>query len=174
MTNRFSRTISATLLLMASSWASAADFNYNYFEFRTGSSPQSFGSEFSMNITDNFHILASADSQIDHDWNLAGGIGFNGPVAPTTDMFGHLLLHEIKYPKDDGGDSETLIELSIGIRTWIDDKVEGYGKIGRMDRHSVVGAGVRFHSTGQLSMNMETSNNGVWGPQIILGVRYQY
>lgn len=171
----FKRTTTVSLLCLFSSYTVAADFNYNYFEFRAGTSPQSVGGEFSTSVTDNFHVLGSMDTQMDDDWNIAAGVGFNGPVSPLADVFGALLAHQIKYPKDmNNGNYDTLMELHIGLRAWVSDQLEGYGKIGKLDRHSVIAAGVRFHSTDQLSMNMEISNNGIWGSQALLGVRFEF
>ncbi|QMV16482.1 hypothetical protein [Vibrio spartinae] len=170
----FSLIITGLAFIFAPLAAHAANFNYNYLEVRVGGGPESIGSEFSMSIVDNFHVLAHADTQMDNDWDLAGGIGFNGPVTQFADMFGAILLHQIKRPEDEGGKSDTLGEINIGARLWLGEKLEVYGKLGKLDEHSVVSFGARFHSTDQLSLNMGFDNNGLWGPRAILGVRYEY
>ncbi|MDW6004575.1 hypothetical protein [Vibrio mangrovi] len=154
--------------------AQAANFNYNYLEVRVGGGPESVGSELSMNVTDNFHVLGHIDTQMEDDWDIAGGIGFNGPLTQFADAFGAILLHQIKRTDDQGGDSDTLVELNIGGRLWIGEQLEVYGKLGKLDDHSVIGFGARFHSSDQLSLNMGFENNGIWGPRTILGVRYEY
>lgn len=60
--------------------ASANNFNYNFLEVRTALSPESFGGEFSTFFTENSHFVGRADSRFEGDWDLAGGIGFNGPI----------------------------------------------------------------------------------------------
>ncbi|MGL4827967.1 MAG: hypothetical protein ACRCXG_01555, partial [Vibrio sp.] len=83
-------------------------------------------------------------------------------------------VHNIRTPKKFGGESETELEFNLGGRVWLTNQVEGHGRIGRLGNHSVFMAGVRFHSTEQLSLSAETRNAGVWGPQIGMSVRFQF
>ncbi len=154
--------------------ANANNFSYNFFEVRTAISPESFGGEFSSNLTDNSHFIVRVDSQFDHDWDVAGGIGFNGPINQFIDIYGQLMLHNIKLPKEDGGDSDSIFEVNIGTRMWLTNQLEGHLKLGRVDDSSVFIAGIRFHSTDQLSLSAEARNAGIWGPQIAMGVRFKY
>ncbi|MGD8170494.1 hypothetical protein ACQEXU_02450 [Vibrio sp. TRT 21S02] len=154
--------------------AQANNFNYNYFEVRTAVNPQMSGVEGSMFLTENSHVVARFDTQFDKDYDLAAGIGFNGPINQFADVYGQLLIHNVKYTKESGGGSDTQAEFNIGLRVWIAEQIEATGRIGRNDDASVFHAGVRFHSTDQLSLSAETRNNGLYGPQATMSVRFQY
>lgn len=154
--------------------AQANNFNYNFFEVRTAIGPEMTGVEFSTFFTENSHFILRADSQFDKDYDLAGGIGFNGPISQFADVYGQLLLHQVKFTQEAGGESETQAEVNIGVRLWLTDQVEATARLGRNDDSSVAHAGVRFHSTQQLSLSAETRNNGLYGPQITMSVRFQY
>ncbi|WP_420806553.1 hypothetical protein [Vibrio neptunius] len=154
--------------------ANANNFNYNFFEVRTAVNPEMSGVEFSTLFTDNSHFILRADTQFDKDYDLAGGIGFNGPMSQFADVYGQLLVHQTKYTKEAGGESDTVAEVNIGVRMWLADQIEATGRIGRNDDSSVFHAGVRFHSTDQLSLSAETRNNGLYGPQVTMSVRFQY
>ncbi|MBY7997975.1 hypothetical protein KW438_21435 [Vibrio fluvialis] len=154
--------------------ASANNFNYNFLEVRTALSPESFGGEFSTFFTENSHFVGRADSRFEGDWDLAGGIGFNGPISQFADIYGQMLVHSVRSSKEEGKDTDTLMELNIGTRIWLTSQVEGHVRLGRNQDHSIFIGGVRFHSTQQLSLNVELRNAGVWGPQISMGVRFQY
>jgi len=154
--------------------ASANNFSYNFLEVRTAISPESFGGEFSSNFTENSHFIVRADTRFDHDWDVAGGIGFNGPINQFIDVYGQLMLHNIRMPKDEGGDSDTIYEINVGTRVWLTNQLEGHVKVGRADESGVFIGGIRFHSTEQLSLSAEARNAGVWGPQITMGVRFNY
>ncbi len=153
---------------------SANNFNYNYFEVRTAMSPESFGGEFSSNLTDNSHFIVRGDSRFEGDWDIAGGIGFNGPINQFIDIYGQLMLHNIRLSEDEGSDNDTKYEINVGTRLWLTNQIEGHVKIGRVEENSVFIAGIRFHSTDQLSLSAEARNAGIWGPQIAMGVRFNY
>ncbi|KOO15915.1 hypothetical protein AKJ18_07135 [Vibrio xuii] len=154
--------------------AQANNFNYNYLEVRTAIGPEMTGAEFSTLFTENSHFIVRVDSQFDSDYDLAGGIGFNGPVNQFVDVYGQLLIHQVKLTEEAGGDSNTQAEFNIGLRAWLTNQVEATGRLGRNDDSSVFHAGVRFHSTEQLSLSAETRNNGLYGPQVTMSVRFQY
>lgn len=154
--------------------AMANNFNYNFFEVRTAISPESFGGEFSTNFTNNSHFVLRADSRFENDWDIAGGIGFNGPVNQFIDIYGQMLLHHVNYTKEENNDSELIYELNVGGRVWLTNQLEAHLKVGRADESSVFIGGLRFHSTEQLSLSAEARNAGIWGPQIAMGVRFNY
>ncbi|WP_194437192.1 hypothetical protein [Vibrio fluminensis] len=154
--------------------ALANNFNYNYLEFRTAVSPRFSGGEFSLMVGENIHVLARADSQFEGDADIAGGIGFNGPVNQFIDVFGQALVHSISYTDEENKDRETLPEFNIGLRMWLTDQLEASTRFGQLDESSVFYAGVRFHSTSQLSLSAETRNYGIHGPQLTMSVRFQY
>lgn len=161
------------LALTISTSAFANNFSYNFLEFRTAIKPESSGVEFNTNFTTNSHFIVRIDSQLDNDWDIAGGIGFNGPINPFADVYGQLLIHNFRIPKEQGGEKDTQLEFNIGTRVWLTNQIEGHARIGRLDDNSVFIAGVRFHSTDQLSLTAEARSTGLWGPQIGLGVRFQ-
>ncbi|OLQ84925.1 hypothetical protein BIY21_04905 [Vibrio ponticus] len=163
--------LAASLLAPA---ALANNFNYNYLEFRTAIDPRFSGAEFSLMVAENIHVLARADSQFEGDSDLAAGIGFNGPINQFVDVFGQALVHSITYPDYDHKDRDTLPEFNIGLRMWLTDQLEATTRVGSLDERSVFHAGLRFHSTSQLSLSAETRNYGIYGPQITMSVRFQY
>ncbi|WP_162048120.1 hypothetical protein [Vibrio taketomensis] len=160
----------ASSLLAPSAFAN--NFSYNFLEFRTAVDPRISGAEFSVLAMENVHLIARVDSQFESDADAAVGVGFNGPINQFADVYGQALLHYIDYPNN--SDSETLPEFNIGIRMWLADRFEVTGRVGRLDESSVFHAGVRFHSTQQLSLSAETRNNGIYGPQIAMSVRFQF
>ncbi|EGR1075105.1 hypothetical protein EFU47_13090 [Vibrio cholerae] len=166
--------LSLLLGLTLATPALANNFNYNFLEFITAMNPESGGVEFSTYFTDNSHFIARIDSQLDSDWDIAGGIGFNGPINQFADVYGQMLVHNIRMPKELGGEKDTQLEFNLGARAWLTNQVEGHLRLGRLDDHSVFIAGVRFHSTDQLSLSAEARNAGVWGPQVGMGVRFQF
>ncbi len=76
--------------------AHANNFNYNMMEFRMGTSPGTFGGEVTTYFTENTHFIGRADSEFSGDWDIAGGIGFNGPAGQFADIYGQMLVHNIK------------------------------------------------------------------------------
>lgn len=151
----------------------ANNFNYTYGELRTSISPESTGIEVSTFLTENSHLVARVDSQFDGDYDVAGGIGFNGPVSQFADIYGQLLLHYVDFPDNSSRSNRTQVEMNIGTRIWLTDQIEATARLGRNDEASVFHAGVRFHSTDQLSLSAETRNNGLYGPQVTMSVRFQ-
>ncbi|WP_428775657.1 hypothetical protein [Vibrio sp.] len=166
--------IAGAMLTVGSSVAHANNFNYNFFEFRTAISPQTFGGEYSANFTENSHFVVRMDSRFESDYDTAVGVGFNGPMNQFGDIYGQVLLHHMNVRNDTGTESDTRAELNVGFRLWLTQQVELTGRVGKLDERSVFHAGVRFHSTQQLSLSAETRNNGIYGPQITMSVRFQY
>ncbi len=154
--------------------AYANNFNYNYLEVRTAVSPDTSGVEFSTYLTDNSHVLARVDSGFNGFYDLGAGIGFNGPVTPFADVFGQFIFHGIRYSDSEGNGTETKKEMNIGVRLWITNQIEASTLIGTNDDNAVFRAGVRFHSTDQLTIAAETRNDGTLGPQLTMSVRFQY
>ncbi|EHA1126705.1 hypothetical protein FG475_16435 [Vibrio navarrensis] len=164
-----------TLLPVA---ASANNFNYNMFEVRMGSSPGTFGAEFNTYFTENTHIVARFDSEFSGDWDLAGGIGFNGPMGQFADIYGQMLLHNVKTDSSDTIGDEWKTEINIGSRIWLMENIEVHGRVGQLisndDTASIIGIGARFHSTQQLSIGADIRNNGIYGHQILMSVRFHF
>lgn len=164
-----------TLLPIA---ASANNFNYNMFEVRMGSSPGTFGAEFNTYFTENTHIVARFDSEFSGDWDLAGGIGFNGPMGQFADIYGQMLLHNVKSDSSDTIGDEWKTEINIGSRIWLMENIEVHGRVGQLisndETASIIGIGARFHSTQQLSIGADIRNNGIYGHQILMSVRFHF
>lgn len=153
--------------------AQANNFNYTYGELKTAIGPESTGIEVSTFLTENSHLVARIDSQFDGDYDLAGGIGFNGPVSQFADVYGQLLIHYVDFPDGSSRENRTQTEMNLGARIWLTDQIEATTRVGRHGDASVFHAGVRFHSTDQLSLSAETRNNGLYGPQVTMSVRFQ-
>ncbi len=155
--------------------AYANNFNYNYFEVRTAVSPETTGLELSTYLTDNSHLLARVDSGFNGYYDLAAGIGFNGPVTDFADVFGQFIFHGIRYSdEEDNKDDETKKEMNIGVRLWLTNQIEAEVLAGTNDDNSVFRAGARFHSTDQLTIAAQARNDGTLGPQIVMSVRFQF
>ncbi|MEG3691643.1 hypothetical protein V5098_00760 [Vibrio coralliirubri] len=162
------------LALMCSFSASANNFNYNTFELRMGASPSTFGGEITTLFTQNAHFIGRADSGFENDWDIAAGVGFNGPVSQFADIYGQMLLHNIE--RHDENNIKT--EVNLGIKAWIVANVEVNARFGQLidtdNSKSIVGFGVRFHSTDQLSVGVDLRNNGTYGHQILMSARFGF
>ncbi|SJL84677.1 hypothetical protein VPAL9027_02673 [Vibrio palustris] len=166
--------VATTLALCLPTTALANNFNYNYFEVRTTVSPQSSGVELSSYFTENSHFILRGDSRFSSDWDLAAGVGFNGPFGNFVDIYGQALIHQIRENGFSDSKDSTDIEISLGARAWLAPQVEGSLRLGKLAEHSIFIAGLRFHSTDQLSVGIESRNAGIWGPQLGLSVRFVY
>ena len=81
--------IKKALLLAAaltSSTAMANNFPYSFFEARVGTSPGTYGVQVNQQFTENSHFVAKVDTEFSGDWDISGGIGFNGPVNEFADI----------------------------------------------------------------------------------------
>lgn len=152
----------------------ANNFNYSFFEMRTAISPETLGAEFNTYFTENSHLVLRADSRFKGDWDLAGGIGFNGPINQFVDIYGQMLLHGLRSTNQEGNKDDYLLEMNVGTRVWLTQQLEGHLRLGRNEDHSVFIAGFRFHSTQQMAVGAEMRNAGIWGPQISMNVRFHF
>lgn len=162
------------LLSLISLSAQANNFNYNMMEMRVGTNPTTFGTEFTTYFTENSHFIGRFDSEFSSDWDLAGGIGFNGPLNQFGDIYGQMLLHHIK----DGSDHNFKSEINIGSRFWVFEGVEAHVRVGKLiskdGTKSIFGTGIRFHSTEQLALGTELRYSGTYGHQMVMSVRFHY
>ena len=175
------RTRSVVLFGLASilsTASSANNFSYNTIDFRIGGSPTTLGGEFAMQFTDNSHFVFKADSEFEGDWDVAAGVGFNGPAGQFMDVRGQMLFHNVKMSGSKLVGDEFMTEFNVGTRIWLYDNVELHGKYGQLveddDAHTVFEIGSRFHSTQQLVLGMSIRNNGVHGSQLLMTSRFQY
>ncbi len=155
----------------------ANNFNYNFFEFRAATSPSSLGVEFSSYAMENLHMVARVDKQFNDAFDLAGGAGFNGPFGDFLDMNGEILLHYAEPEQNQIYNSSkegVLLELNIGARMWVGETMEVHVKIGNVEENGMAEAGVRFHSSSPLSVGVNVRNNGLWGPQTAIDVRFEF
>lgn len=163
-------------ILPLSSYAN--NFNYNTLEVRMGTSPGTFGGEFTSYFTENTHFIGRADSEFSGDWDVAGGIGFNGPAGQFADIYGKMLLHNIKKNSSDKVGDEWHAEVNVGTRVWLMQNVELHVRLGQLmnndDSHTVYNLGARFHSTQQLSLGADFKNNGVYGQQLVMSARFGF
>jgi hypothetical protein len=175
------RTINKIWLLTAalsSSTALANNFPYSFFEARIGTSPGTFGAQINQQFTDNSHFIGKIDSKFEGDWDISGGIGFNGPVNEFSDVYGQLLLHNVKDKSSDKFGDEMLTEVNIGFRVWLMQQIEvgaKYGQLFNSDVTKNIGSvHFRFHSTEQLSVGAEANFNGVYGGQVLMTARFTF
>lgn len=180
------KTLLASSLMLVSATSMAADndpnnaimsnFSYDYVEARIGFSPSTFGAGFSKSIHPNAHAIATIDSELDGDYDLAAGLGFHAPVNNWADITGEMLLRVVddnhNYKNDTG------MELNLGVRQWLGPQVEVGGKVGYLSiddkddtLFSVYG---RFHSTELFSIGAEGRFNGLYGDQLMLTARFKY
>jgi hypothetical protein len=58
------------------------------------------------------------------------------------------------------------------------ENIEVHGRVGQLisndDTASIIGIGARFHSTQQLSIGADIRNNGIYGHQILMSVRFHF
>lgn len=156
----------------------ANNFNYNAFDFNVGGGPTSFGGNFGMQFMENAHFVGHLDSKFEGDYDIAAGVGFNGPMGQLADMTGQMLIHNIK---EDGGKilgNDVIPEVNIGTRIWFMDGIEMHGKVGQLldgdDTHTVWEFGGRFHSTQQLVLGVSILNGGVYGNQFRMQAKFHY
>ncbi|BBL90631.1 hypothetical protein VroAM7_32840 [Vibrio rotiferianus] len=156
----------------------ANNFNYNMLEFRMGTSPGTFGGEFTTYFTENTHFIGRVDSEFSGDWDIAGGIGFNGPAGQFADIHGQMLVHNIKEHGSDKIGDEWKTEVNFGTRVWFMQNIELHGRIGQLisndNANTVFNVGGRFHSTQQLSLGADFRNTGVYGNQIVMSARFAF
>ncbi|MCJ2377172.1 hypothetical protein LNL84_10060 [Vibrio sp. ZSDZ34] len=156
----------------------ANNFNYNSFQVRLGADPGTTGAEFSTYFTQNTHFIVKADSRFEGDWDIAGGLGFNGPINQFADTYGQLLIHNVKYKGDEGLDTSFLSEFNIGTRVWLMQQVEVVGQIGMLNGNDktrfIWDIGARFHSTDQLSLGVDVKDGGIYGTQAVMSVRFGF
>ncbi|USD66736.1 hypothetical protein [Vibrio sp. SCSIO 43136] len=158
--------------------AQANNFNYSSFEVRIGANPSTYGAEGRMAFTDNTHFIGRFDSSFEGDYDLAAGVGFNGPATQFADIYGHIQLHNIKDSSDKFVGSTFIPELAFGFRAWVIDRIEANGMVGQLvyndGSETIWSIGGRFHSTDVLSIGANIGDNGVYGPQLILGARFTF
>lgn len=165
------------LFLSYAPQALANNFNYNFAEFRSATSPSSLGFEFSTYTMENLHIVGRVDKQFNDAIDLAGGAGFNGPFGDFLDLNGEILLHYAEPENSRNTDSSKegmLLELNIGARMWISETMELHVKVGNVEENSMAQAGFRFHSSSPLSVGANIRNNGLWGAQTAIDVRFEF
>ena len=163
---------------LTSSSAMANNFPYTFFETRIGTSPGTYGVQVNQQFTENSHLIAKVDTKFSGVWDVSGGIGFNGPVNEFADIYGQLLLHNVKNKSSDKFGDEMLTEVNFGFRVWLMQQIEvgaQYGQLFNSNVHKDIGGlHFRFHSTEQLSVGTEAKFGGVYGGQMILTARFTF
>lgn len=176
--SKFLRIIGLGAACLSSCYSYADNFSYSAFEVRVGSSPSTFGFETTTNFIENTHLVLRGDSQFSGDWDVATGIGFNGPMNQFMDVYGQMLVHNINDEGTQVSNNRFETEINIGTRFWIVDQIELNARLGRLigndDTNSIFGVGVRFHSTSTLSLGADMRNNGVYGYQLLMSARFNF
>ncbi|AUI88230.1 hypothetical protein BS333_17905 [Vibrio azureus] len=163
-------------ILPLSSYAN--NFNYNMLEVRMGTSPGTFGGEASTYFTQNTHFIGRVDTSFDNDWDMAAGVGFNGPAGQFADVYGQMLVHNVKSENDDIIGNKWRTEINIGTRIWFMQNVELHARLGQLidndESNLIYNVGARFYSTQQLSIGAEIKDNAIYGSQMVLSARFNY
>ncbi|MCG7497064.1 hypothetical protein MHO82_09315 [Vibrio sp. Of7-15] len=181
------KTLLATGLILASCSAVAetaaqdpsvmSNFSYDYYEARIGASPVTFGGGFSKSIHPNAHAIVTVDSELEGDYDLAGGVGFHAPVNNWADITGEMLIRSVKHDKH-YKNGEVGMEINIGVRQWLGPQLEVGGKIGHVsidDNDDTVGTVYgRFHSTELFSIGVEGRFNGIYDDHFMLSTRFKF
>jgi hypothetical protein len=178
MLGKASRATLLTLAVATPALVQANNFNYNSFEVRLGANPGTVGTEFTTFLTENTHIIARADSRFEGDWDIAGGLGFNGPIGQFADIYGQLLIHNVKTKDNEMFDSQFMSEFNIGSRVWLLENIEGIGQVGMLNRRNdtvfIWSVGARFHSTDALSLGADIKDGGIYGTQVQMSVEFGF
>lgn len=165
-------------LLFTVGSAFANNFPYNALDFRIAGGPATFGVEYNMQFMENAHFIARIDSEFEGDYDLAGGVGFNGPLGQFADITGQMLLHNIKSDSGKIVGDDYMPEFNVGARVWFLQNVELHGKLGMLldddEDHSIWELGARFHSTPQLVLGAAILDNGVYGSQFMVRTRFHF
>lgn len=181
------KTLLATGLILASCSALAetspqdpsvmSNFSYDYYEARIGASPVTFGGGFSKSIHPNAHAIVTVDSELEGDYDLAGGVGFHAPVNNWADITGEMLIRSVKHDKK-YKNGEVGMEINIGVRQWLGPQLEIGGKIGHVsidDNDDTIGTVYgRFHSTELFSIGVEGRFNGTYDDHFMLSTRFKF
>lgn len=162
----------AASLLAVTTAASANNFSYDYIEMRSGLSPLTMGVEGSKQIIENLHMVGRIDSRLENDWDFAAGLGFNGPLNQFADIYGQMLIHNIR--EIDRSSTDFKPELNVGFRVWMSNQLEATGRIGVLKEKAIFHGGIKFHSTETLVLAAEIRSNGTYGVQPTLGVRFHF
>lgn len=156
----------------------ANNFSYNAVDINLGMGPTTFGGGFSTQFMDSAHFVFKADSKFHGDYDIAAGLGFNGPVGQFFDLSGQMLIHNIKTDSGKFIGEDVLPEINFGGRLWFFDGIELHGKLGQLldgdDSSAIWEVGGRFHSTQQLVLGASLLDNGVYGNQLRVQARFQY
>jgi hypothetical protein len=178
----------ATLALISNSSFAAVDptspsvmsnFSYDYIDARIGVSPSTYGVGMSSSVHPNAHIVASIDTQFDSDYDASVGLGFHAPINNWADFTGEMKLRFLDY--EASVDSDTGMELNLGVRQWLGPQLEVGGKAGYLtiDDHDdwIGNIYARFHSTELFSVGVDASFNGydkLEDDQIMFTARFKY
>lgn len=179
-------TILAAALLLASGHSFAetdpnrpevmSNFSYDYVEARIGASPMTFGAAISKSVHSNAHVIGRFDSEFEGDFDSAAGFGFHAPINNWADLTGEMLFRIV----DDGdSDTDSGMELNLGVRQWLGPQLEVGGKAGYVsidDDDSWTGSAyARFHSTELFSLGFEARiNEPYYDDQFMFSARFKY
>ncbi|NOI38922.1 hypothetical protein F0251_10815 [Vibrio sp. 070316B] len=155
---------------------SAANFTTDFVELGIQTKPNGISLEGGRDINDSLALLGGVSSNADLDednYDVYIGPQVYGPINQAIDLNTQLLLH---YNKGSyaPGKSKTFIEFNAGLRAWITQRVEANVMVGANGEHSIFTFGARFHATDKAAFSISSKSNGIYGPQLQLGVRYNF
>jgi hypothetical protein len=179
------KTILATALVLASGQSFAevdpnspeimSNFSYDYVEARIGASPMTFGAAMSKSVHSNAHVIGRIDSEFEGDFDAAGGFGFHAPINNWADLTGEMLA---RFIDDGNSNTDTGMELNLGVRQWLGPQLEVGGKAGYVsidDNDDWIGSAyARFHSTELFSLGAEARINDSYDDQFMFTARFKF
>ncbi|MGX9415877.1 hypothetical protein ACXJY6_07280 [Vibrio sp. RC27] len=158
-----------------------SNFSYDYVEARIGVSPTTYGAGLSRSVHPNAHIIASIDSQFDDDYDISAGLAFHAPINNWADFTGEMKLRFLDFEGSASNDSETGMELNLGVRQWLGPQLEVGGNAGYItiddEDDWVASAYGRFHSTELFSIGASVQFNGydrIDDSTILFTARFKY
>lgn len=164
------------LCLFSHQAISAANFTTDFVELGMQAKPMGLSVDGGRDINDSLAILGGLSTNTAEDEsNFDAYIGpqVYGPITQGIDLNTQLLLHFNKNSYA-AGETKAYVEFNAGIRAWITQRVEAHVLAGSNGEHSIFTFGARFHATDKAVFSVASKNNGLYGPQLQLSVRYQF
>ena len=154
----------------------AANFSTDFLDLSFQVKPTGFSLDSGRDINESLAILGgvSTDSESEDDnYDLYVGPQLYGPLVQGVDLNAQLLIH---YNKNSLSSNEqgVAVEGNVGVRAWIAPRLEANLVVGSNGTHSIFTFGARLYLSDRAAFSLSSKNNGIYGPQIQLGVRYNF
>ena len=177
MTRMMGRLLLAALLC---SETHANNFNYSNLEIGSTLDLDAVYVAGYFSVADNAHLLGSVSSQFERDWIARVGAGFHAPINNISDILGNLLFYNIKSSSiTDDWYGDFAFGIEIGGRIWLNPALELNAMLGRISYagdkdDNTATAGVRFHSTDNISVGAQYDAIGIFEQKFFINVRFEF